>query len=88
LGEWCESIQEVTSNYRELRDLVNAMVQAAQEGRLEGCEIFLYTDNQTEEGDYSKGTTGSRSLFELIVMLYKLQMEFDFILHVIWIAGT
>jgi hypothetical protein len=48
----------------------------------------LYTDNQTAEGAYSKGTAGSRSLFESIVMLYKLQMEFDFILHVIWIAGT
>jgi hypothetical protein len=88
LGEWCEIIQEATSNYRELRNLVNAMVRAAQEIRLEGCEVFLYTDNQTAEGDYSKGMAGSRSLFELIVMLYKLQMEFDFILHVIWISGT
>jgi hypothetical protein len=88
LGEWCESIQEATSNYHELRDLVNAMVRAAQEGRLDGCEVFVYTENQTAEGAYSKGTTGRRSLFELIVMLYKLQIEFDFILHVIWIAGT
>jgi hypothetical protein len=88
LGEWCESIQEATSNFRKLRSLVNAMVQAAQEGRLEGCEVLLYTNNQTSEGAYSKGTSCIRSLFELIVMLYKLQMEFDFILHVIWIAGT
>jgi hypothetical protein len=71
-----------------LKNLVNAMVRAAQEGRLEGCEVFVYTDNQTAEGAYIKGTAGSRSLFELIVMLYNLQMEFDFILHVIWIAGT
>jgi hypothetical protein len=34
LGEWCDSIQEATSNYRELRNLVNSMVRAAQEGRL------------------------------------------------------
>jgi hypothetical protein len=59
LGEWCESIQEATSNYRELRNLVNAMVQAAQEGRLDGCEVFLYTENQTSEGAYRKGTAGS-----------------------------
>jgi hypothetical protein len=88
LGEWCESIQEATSNYRELRNLVSAMVREAQEGRLDGCEVFLYTDNQTAEESYSKGTAGRRSLFELIGMVYKLQMEFDFILHVIWIAGT
>jgi ribonuclease HI len=50
LGEWCERIQEATSNYWELRNLVNAMVRATQEGRIEGCEVFLYTDNQTSEG--------------------------------------
>jgi hypothetical protein len=66
------------------------MVRASQEGRLDGCEVFLYTDNQTAEGAYSKGTAKSRALFEFIVMLYQLQMKlkFDLILHVIWIAGT
>jgi hypothetical protein len=87
LGEWCDHIQEATSNYREFRNLVNAMVRAPQEGRLEGCKVFLYTDNQTAEGAYCKGTAKSRALFSYVV-LYKLQMEFDFILHVIWIAGT
>jgi hypothetical protein len=87
LGEWCERIQEAKSNYRELRNLVNDMVRAAQEERLEGCKVFLYTDNHTTGGAYCKGTEKSQSLFELIAVLYKLQMEFDFILHVIWIAG-
>jgi hypothetical protein len=40
------------------------------------------------EGAYGKGTAKSWALFELIVMLYKLQMEFEFIIHVIWITGT
>jgi hypothetical protein len=88
MGEWCERIQEEKCNCRDLRTLVNAMVRTAQEGRLEGCEVFLYTDNQTAEGAYCQGTVKSRALFELIAVLYKLQMEFDFILHVIWIAGT
>jgi hypothetical protein len=88
LGEWCESIEEATSNYRDLRKLVNTMVRAAQEGRLDSCEVFLYTYNQTTEGAYGKGTAKRPSLFELIVILYKLQMEFDFILFVIWISGT
>jgi hypothetical protein len=64
------------------------MLRAAQEGRLDGCESFLYTDNQTAEGSYFRGTAKSRALFELIVMLYKLQMQFDLILHVFWISGT
>jgi hypothetical protein len=69
LGEWCERIQEVTSNYRELRNLVNAMVRATQDGRLEGCEVFRYTYNQTSKGAYCKVTAKSRALFELIVVL-------------------
>jgi hypothetical protein len=71
-----------------LRNLVNTIVRAAQEGRLDGCEVFIYTYNQTVEGAYSKGTANSRALFELIVMLYQLQMEFEFILNIIWITGT
>jgi hypothetical protein len=88
LVEWCDNIQEASSNYRELQNLMNAMLRAAREGKLDGCEVFLYTDNQTVEGSYFQGTAKSRALFELIVTLYKLQMQFDFILHVVWIAGT
>jgi hypothetical protein len=50
--------------------------------------VFLYTDNHTAEGSYFRGTAKRRALFELIVTLYKLQMQFDFILYVVWIAGT
>jgi hypothetical protein len=88
LGEWCDTIQEATSNYRELMNLVNTMVRAAQESRMDGCEVFLYIDNQTAKGAYRKGIAKSRALFEFIVMLYQLQMECDLILHVICIAGT
>jgi hypothetical protein len=63
------------------------MARAAQEGRLDGYELFIYTDNHTSEGAYSKGTAKSWVLFEFISMLYQLKMYFDFILHVIWIAG-
>jgi hypothetical protein len=40
------------------------------------------------EGAYCQGTATIRALFDLIVMIYKLQMQLDFILHVIWITGT
>jgi hypothetical protein len=63
------------------------MPRVAREGRLDGCEVFLYMDNQTAEGAYFRGMAKIRSLFELIVTLYKLQMQFYFMLHVVWIAG-
>jgi hypothetical protein len=67
---------------------VNALNRDGQEGLLESCEVFLYTDNHTAEGSYFRGSAKSWALFELIVILYKLQMQHDFILHVVWIAGT
>jgi hypothetical protein len=57
-------------------------------GGLDGCDVFLYTDNKTAEGSYFLGTVNIRALFELIATWYKLKMQFDFILHVVWIAGT
>jgi hypothetical protein len=35
-GEWCEDIQGESSNYQEFRNLVNALLRAAEEGRLKG----------------------------------------------------
>jgi hypothetical protein len=63
-------------------------MRAGLEGRLTGREIFLYTDNQVAKGSYYRGTAASQSLFELVVELYILQMKYDVILHVVWIAGT
>jgi hypothetical protein len=87
-GEWCEDIQGEYSNYRELRNLVNALLRAAEEGPLKGADIFLFTDNQVAEGAYYRGFPPRRALFELVVTLYKLQMKYDLVLHVIWITGT
>jgi hypothetical protein len=87
-GLWSETLCEEHSNYKGLRNLVNALMRAGLEGRLTGREIFLYTDNQVAEGSYYRGTASSQSLFELVVELYILQMKYDIILHVVWIAGT
>jgi hypothetical protein len=86
-GEWCEDIQGESSNYREFRNLVNVLLRAAEEGRLKGADIFIFTDNQAAEGAYYRGTSPSRALFDLVVTLYKLQMKYDLVLHVIWIYG-
>jgi hypothetical protein len=48
-------------------NLANALIRAAQEGLLDGCEVFLYTDNQPAEGSYFIGSAKSGALFEMIV---------------------
>jgi hypothetical protein len=55
---------------------------------MDGCEVFFYTDNQRADGYKFRGSARSPALFELIVTLYKLQMQHDLILHVVWIVGT
>jgi elongation factor P--beta-lysine ligase len=82
-GLWYETVCEEHSNYKELRNLVNALMRAGLEGRLTGREVFLYTDNQVAEGSYYRGTAASQYLFELVVELYILQMKYGIILHVI-----
>jgi hypothetical protein len=67
---------------------VNDLIKVGEDGNLDGCEVFMYTDNKTAEGAYCRGSALSRALFELIVTLYKLQMRYAFILHMVWIAGT
>jgi hypothetical protein len=39
-GEWCEGIQGESSNYQEFRNLVNALLRAAEEGQLKGAYFF------------------------------------------------
>jgi pectin methylesterase-like acyl-CoA thioesterase len=67
---------------------VNALIRSAHKGLLDGCEVFLFTENKTDEGFYFHRSTRRQSLFGLIVVLCKLQMQYDFVLHVVWIAGT
>jgi hypothetical protein len=83
---WSETLCEEHSNYKELRNLVNALMRAGLEGRLTGREIFLYTDNQVAEDSYYRGTAAIQSLFELVVKLYILQIKYDITLHVVWIG--
>jgi hypothetical protein len=41
-----EDIRKESSNYREFRNLVNALLRGTVEARLKGAEIFLFTHNQ------------------------------------------
>jgi len=88
-GTWPWTIsEEASSNWRELKNLVEAIKDMALEGRLEGKELFMFTDNSVAERAYFKGTSKSRRLFELVLELRKLEMMGTFKLHLIHVAGT
>jgi hypothetical protein len=88
-GQWPDRISEtMSSNWRELDNLVESIEVEVREKGLSDCEIFLFTDNTTAEAAYSKGTSQSEWLFDLVLRLRLLEMNNDLIIHVIHVAGT
>jgi hypothetical protein len=86
-GQWCSAMQEESSNYKELGNLVSALGEAVEDNILQDCEVFLFTDNSTAEGAYYKGNSPSRKLFELVLQLRKVAMSAGLILHVLHVSG-
>jgi hypothetical protein len=88
-GTWNKEIESKHSNYKELRNLVNAIKNAYQGGLLKDAEIFLFTDNFVAEcAFYNGGSNVNKELNELVFELWNLQMKGDFTLHVYHVAGT
>jgi hypothetical protein len=85
-GMWGRDAEDKSSNYRELRNLVESI--EANLPALEGAELFLYTDNSTAESAYYRGNSSNKFLFELIVKLRLLDMTSSLHLHLLHIAGT
>ena len=45
MGCWGSDVNGKSSNYRELKNLVDSMISLTRQENLEGTEIFLFTDN-------------------------------------------
>ena len=87
-GVWGLESKETTSNYRELRNLVETLERSGLDGELKGKEIFVFTDNSTAESIAAKGSSTSPLLFELVTRLYKLSMKFLCSVNIVHVAGT
>ena len=89
LGVWGSVLEDETSNFRELINLVEAIEERVREGAgLHGSEIFLFTDNSTAEAAFYKGTSSSEKLFEAVLRLRVLEVKEGIIIHFIHVAGT
>jgi hypothetical protein len=87
-GLWASDVDDESSNYRELRNLVEAVEAEAAEGLLNDAELWLFTDNSTAESCWVNGSSSSRLLHELTVRLKIVEMTIGFSLHVVHVAGT
>ena len=88
-GIWGLSMgEESSSNYRELRNLVESLEMSGASGELNGKEVFLFTDNSTAEAVAAKGSLTSPLLYELVVRLFQLSSTFLCSVNIIHVAGT
>jgi hypothetical protein len=86
-GQWCAETEKKSSNWRELNNLVEAIVRMVVEHELWGSEIFIFTNNSTAEAAFWKGTSKSEVLFELVLRLKELELDFNLHLHIVHVSG-
>ena len=79
-------MQEESSNYRELRNLVEMIEALVKDGTLKGHELFMFTDNSTAESAFFKGTSSSEKLFNLVLRLRRIEMEGHLFIHLVHVS--
>ena len=71
-GVWCEEHKNKTSNNRKLRNMVEAVEEDAEAGRMEGVELFFITKNSMAEAVYYQGNSSDKDIFDLLLRLVYL----------------
>ena len=87
-GVWDRDTEDMSSNYRELCNLVDTVEEETQAGSLANSELWLFTDNSTAESCFTKGSSSSRLLHGLVLRLRKIEMDVGLRLHMAHVAGT
>jgi len=87
-GFWCSEASEQTSNWREFRNLLEAIRREAARGRLTGKEVWVATDNSTASISAYKGRSGSPLLDKMVLELRLIGMRANCIIRFVHVAGT
>ncbi len=82
------NVENESSNYRELRNLVEAVEEEAKVGYLANLKFWLFTDNLTAKSCFLKGGSSSKALHDLVLRLKRVELEAGFTLYVVHVAGT
>ena len=87
VGVWPKDNESMSSNYREFSNIVDTVKEQALKGNLRGSQFGLFTDNSTVESALHKGNTPSKLLFQLILKLRSIQLEYDCEILVTHVSG-
>jgi hypothetical protein len=89
IGTWGIDEEGESSNYKELRNTVDAIERHAEDGKLTESMLFFCTDNSTVENALYHGRSKtSRTLHGLVVRMKLMEAKYNFQLLVIHVAGN
>jgi hypothetical protein len=86
-GRWGSESDGESSNFRELRNLVDTLSRLGKQGELSGVEVFVFTDNTTAEAAFSRGSSSNQKLYEMVKEVKVMEMLFETRVHIIHVAG-
>jgi hypothetical protein len=84
---WDSDSDNISSNFRELRNVVESIEDQVEKGWLKNRELFMFTDNSTAEKASYRGSSSNQALFELVLRLKKLEMLAGLNIHLVHISG-
>ncbi len=76
-----------TFQFHHLQNLVTTLENMAGNDAWLSAEIFMFTDNAVAEAAFYKGSSSNKKLFELVLRLRKLEVNFSLRLHLIHVSG-
>ena len=78
-GQWCSYLQEKSSNYLELKNLLEGLeVFLKTYPETKGSELFSFTDNIIADAAFWKGNFTSKKLFEIVLAIKLLAIRYCF----------
>ena len=79
--------EDTSFNYKEASNLVLCLKRLLCDGAVKrGSELYLSTDNEIAECTYFRGSSQSSRLHQMILELWKMELDGDLIIHFIWIS--
>ena len=87
MGVWQPQVFHFSSNWKELRTLLQSLEQERHAGRIQGCTVFYFTDNMVTYYISHSGGSSSPELHKLLRRLKGLEMELELHLEVVHVPG-
>lgn len=87
-GRWGGDTIGNSSNFRELRNLVDTLAEMGEHRELSGVEVFLFTDNSTAEAAFNRGSSSNKKLYGMVKEVKLMEMIYATRIHIVHVAGT